>query len=154
MAKKDFTHIKEVAQILFLQGYKQKEISEKMGISQQSLTRWVKDGHWDTLKTSLLTSKNERISELYAELAELNLKIKSKEEGNRFADSKEADIRRKLIADIADLEQKYNIGQTTVIARDFVMFIKEVEYDFAEKATEYFDLFINHLINKQKWQGQ
>jgi transcriptional regulator with XRE-family HTH domain len=158
MAKKDFSKIKGVAQMLFVQGYSQKEIAEKLGVSAQSLVRWAKDGHWDTLKTSLLTSKNERIGELYKELAELNEIIKNREQGARFADKEEAKIRRGLIKDIEALETKYNIGQTSVIARDFVLYVKNNEretedtMEFIKKVTDYFDMFIDYLIQKQKWQ--
>lgn len=144
--------LKEVAKILFLQGMEQKDIAKKLGVSEVTMSRWKKTGNWDTLKTNLLNSKTERLSELYNELAEFNKAIKAREEGLRFPTSKEADIRRKLIRDIADLERKYNIGQTTVIARDFVTFCKDLDFEFAKKATEMFDLFINHQIEKQKWQ--
>lgn len=143
---------KEVAKILFLQGYTQKEISAKLGVSVQSLTAWRKKGNWEVLKKNLLNSKNERLSELYDELAEFNKMIKEKD-GYKVADSRQADARRKLLTDIEALERKYNIGQTTTIARDFVQFTKDIDFDFSQKALSYFDAFINHLIEKQKWQN-
>lgn len=144
---------KEVAKILFLQGMTLKEIAAKIGVSVQSLTAWRKSGNWDTLKKNLLNSKNERLSELYDELAEFNKMIKEKV-GYKVADSREADARRKLLTDIQALERKYNIGQTTTIARDFVLFARDVDFDFSQKALSYFDSFINHLIEKQKWQKE
>jgi len=146
------TELKEVAKILFLQGMDQKEIALKLGVSEVSMSRWKKDGNWDSLKTNLLNSKTERLSELYDELAAFNMMIKSKPEGKRFPEKGEADTRRKLIRDISDLERKYNIGQTTVIARDFVNFSKDLDFEFAKRANDMFDLFINHQIEKQKWQ--
>jgi hypothetical protein len=147
------TDLHEVAKVLFMQGYQKKEIALKLGVSEQSLVRWARDDHWDNLKKNLVNSKTERLSELYDELAAFNLMIKSREEGCRFPNSKEADVRRKLIRDIADLERKYNIGQTTVIARDFIVFCKDIDFEFAKQANEFFDLFINHQIEKQKWQA-
>lgn len=149
MAKKE---LREVAKILFMQGYLQKEVAAKLSVSVQTISKWSRDDHWDNLKKNLVNSKTERLSELYDELAAFNAMIKSREEGFRFPTSKEADIRRKLIRDIADLEQKYNIGQTTVIARDFVSFCKDIDFEYAQKSNEMFDMFINHLIEKQKWQ--
>jgi DNA-binding transcriptional regulator LsrR (DeoR family) len=144
----------DIAFLLYMQGYKQKEIAKRFKISEVTVSNWAKEDNWDALKKGVLTSKNKRISELYDELAEFNKMIQSREVGTRFPTSKEADVRRKLIRDISDLEKKYNIGQTTVIARDFVLFTQELDFEFAQKAAEYFDLFINDLINKQKWQGQ
>lgn len=142
-----------MAKILFLQGYTLKDIAAKLGVSVQSLTAWRKKGNWDVLKKNLLNSKNERLSELYDELAEFNKMIKEKE-GYKVADSRQADARRKLLTDIESLERKYNIGQTTTIARDFVQFTKDIDFEFSQRALSYFDAFINSLIEKQKWQKE
>jgi len=148
------TQLREVAKVLFMQGYTQKEIACKIAVSEQTISKWSKADHWENLKKNLVNSKSERLSELYDELMAFNMMIKNREEGFRFPTSKEADVRRKLIRDISELERKYNIGQTTVIARDFVTFCRDIDLDFAQKANEYFDLFINHQIEKQKWQKE
>jgi transposase len=156
MAKKknNRTELREVALTLFLNGFNQKEIAKKLSVSEVSISRWANSDNWESLKKAILTSKIKRISELYAELAEFNAMIKNREEGSRFPNSKEADVRRKLIRDIVELETKYNIGQTTVIARDFILFVKDIDFAFSQKANEYLDAFINNLIEKQKWQEQ
>lgn len=148
------TELREVAKVLFMQGYTQKEIAGKIAVSEVTISKWSKQDHWDNLKKNLVNSKTERLSELYDELAAFNQSIKNRDVSQRFPTSKEADVRRKLIRDIAELERKYNIGQTTVIARDFVTFARDIDFDFAQKANEYFDLFINHQIEKQKWQKE
>ena len=145
------THLIEPAKILFLEGYTQKEIAKKLLTTEVTVSRWAKIGNWDNLKKNLVVSKTERIGELYAELTEFQAAIKNRPAGQRFATSKEADVRRKLIRDISDLERKYNIGQTTVIARDFVIFSRDIDFEFSQKANDYFDLFINNQIDKQKW---
>lgn len=144
--------LQEVARILYLQGFNQKDIAAKIDVSEPTICKWKIKGNWNELKTNLLNSKQERLVELYNELAEFNRMIKERD-GYKVTNSKEADARRKLIKDIAELERKYNIGQTIQIGKDFVLFIKEVDYDFSKKALTYFDSFINHLIEKQKWQG-
>jgi len=148
------TELREVAKVLFMQGYTQKEIAGKIKVSEPTISKWAGLDHWDNLKKNLVNSKSERLSELYDELAAFNKMIKSRDITMRFPNSKEADVRRKLIRDIADLERKYNIGQTTTIARDFVTFCRDIDFEFAQKANEYFDLFINHQIEKQKWQKE
>lgn len=146
------TELREVAKVLFMQGYTQKEIAGKIKVSEATISKWAGLDNWDNLKKNLVNSKSERLSELYDELAAFNKMIKSRDIALRFPNSKEADVRRKLIRDIADLERKYNIGQTTVIARDFVTFCRDIDFEFSQKANECFDLFINHQIEKQKWQ--
>lgn len=147
------TNNREIARMYFLEGRLQKkEIAEKLGVSVQTIANWAKADHWDSMKKNLLTGKKQRLSELYDELAEFNRMIQEKE-GYKVATSAEADARRKLITDIKELEQRYNIAQTTQVAMDFCDFLKPLEPELANKVVDYFNAFINELIEKQKWQG-
>ncbi len=143
---------RELAQVLFLQGGMQKkDIAEKLGVSQQTITTWAKADNWDALKKNLLTGKQQILAQLYDELEEFNRMIKEKDD-YKVATSREADARRKLIKDIKDLETKYNIAQTTQVAMDFCEFLKPVDYNLAQSMVEYFNAFIQDQVEKQKWQ--
>ena len=150
MAKSE---LKDIAKILYMQGWRQKEIAAKLAISENTVSRWAKTDHWDSLKKNTVNSRTERLSELYAELAEFNRMIKDKED-YKVASSKEADARRKLIADISALETKYNIADTMSVAKDFITFVSEIDYEFSRQALTYFDAFINQQIEKQKWGSE
>ena len=145
--------IKNLAQILYMQGYLQKEIATKVGVTEQTICRWARQGNWETMKKGMLNAKMARLSELYDELQEFSRMIKEKV-GYKVASSKEADARRKLIMDIQALETKYNIGQITTIARDFCEFVKSIDFEFAARCSQFFDAFIEQVIEKQKWQNQ
>ena len=147
MAKND---LKSAAQALYTQGHSQKTIAKMLGVAELTIGRWAKAGGWATLKKNLLTEKGNRLAELYEELQEFNRMVKEKE-GYKVATSKEADARRKLITDIADLESKYNIAQITTMARDFTDFVKEINHDKAEEVMELFSAFINQQVERQKW---
>lgn len=142
--------LKDVAKVLYMQGWKQKEIAARLTVSENTVSRWAKAGHWDSLKKSTINSRTERLAELYEELAEFNRMIKDKED-YKVPDSKEADARRKLITDIAALETKYNIADTMSVAKDFITFVGEIDYEFSRQALTYFDAFINQQIEKQRW---
>lgn len=145
-------NIKEIAQILFLQNkLSQKEIAEKLEVSQQTVTRWAKAGNWDSLRKNLLTSKSARLSELYDELEEFNRMIKEKED-YKVASSKEADARRKLIMDIKALEGRYSIAQTTSIGMEFCEFVKTAAPNVADKVLNLYNAFVNKTIENAKWQ--
>lgn len=150
MAKEN---LQEIAKMLYLKGDSQKEIAEKLEVSETSLSNWKRKGKWDDIKKNLLNSRNERLSELYDELAEFNRMIKDRK-GYKVADSKEADARRKLVADIRDLERRYNIGYTVCVARDFIEFTKNLDAEFSKKALKFFDAFINHKIDQKTWGEQ
>lgn len=159
MGQKKQTKLREVAKTLFMQGLSQSDIADKLGVSKVSISRWAKEENWEVLKKNLVNSKSERLSELYDELAALGAAIKSRPEGERFPNSKEADIRRKIIKDISELESKYNIAEASIIARDFTMFCRDItqsedtELIFAKRVNDMFEMFIEHLIEKQKWHA-
>lgn len=69
----------ELAKLYFLAGqYTQKEIAEKCDVTEKTLTKWIKDGKWETLKKSLLTTKQSQLSELYNQLENINNEIKTR----------------------------------------------------------------------------
>lgn len=148
MAKKD---LREVAQILFMQGFIQKEIALKLGVSENTVSKWSREDNWKDKKSNILMSKDSRLSEMYEELAEMNKAIRDKKE-NKFANQKEATARRMLIKDIKELETKYNIAETIQIGKDFTTFLKDLDFDLAMQVLNSFDGFVNHIIQKQKWQ--
>lgn len=148
MAKKD---LREVAQILFMQGFIQKEIALKLGVSENTVSKWSREDNWRDKKSNILMSKDSRLSEMYEELAEMNKMIRSKTE-NKFANQKEGVARRMLIKDIKELETKYNIAETIQIGKDFTTFLKDLDFDLAMQVLNAFDGFVNHIIQKQKWQ--
>ena len=151
--KKGNSEKKEIAQILFLQGHSQKEIARLAKVSEQTICKWKQEGNWQSKQASLIISKKNRLSELYDELNELNRKIREKTD-YKIADSKEADIRRKLIVDIKDLESKYNVSELVSIGRDFISFISEiVSKEEVVPILELYDKFISSIIEKGTWQN-
>lgn len=147
------TNEKEIAQILYLQGFQQQEIALKVGVSKATVCKWAREGNWETLKKGLLNSKKQRLAELYEELKEFNRMIRDKKD-YKVANSREADARRKLITDIRELETRYSIAQTTTVARDFCEFVKLSDFELAQRIVEYFDAFINKVIEQSKWQEE
>lgn len=153
MDKPTRNNLRDVAQIMFIEGgMRQKDIAAKLGVTEQTVCRWAKSGNWDTLKANLLTSKKRRLSELYAELEEFNRMIAEKD-GYKVATSKEADARRKLIADIKELEGKYSIAQVSTIAMDFCDFVRTVDTCLAGRVMDMFSAFIDKQMEERKWQG-
>jgi hypothetical protein len=92
----------------------------------------------------MLVTRQEQLNRLYMQLEELNNHIMKREEGERFANSKEADSISKLaiaiktmeteasIADIVEVSKrllnwmrKYNDSRTVEIANIFNDFIKD-----------------------------
>lgn len=62
------------------------------------------------------------------------------------ATSKEADAISKITTSIKRLEDETSIGDVVTVAKNFIAFVRQIDFDFAKTATEYFDLFINKLL--------
>ena len=114
---------REIGKALFLSGYSQRDIAARVGVSENTVGRWAKDGHWDELREAQRTSKPSVLKDLYAELAEMNRVIQGREDGHRFATKDEALTRSRLVKNIADLEQRYSLGNAVDMGRDFCSFV-------------------------------
>ena len=60
--------LKQVAQTLYLEGVAQKEIAQKLNLSEQTVSKWKIAGEWDQLKESIAVSRDEILKKLYRQL--------------------------------------------------------------------------------------
>ena len=70
---------KEFAKTLFVkEDLNQKIIAERVGVTEKTLSKWINDGGWKRLKISLLTTKENQISNLYGQLEKITEEIKTR----------------------------------------------------------------------------
>lgn len=132
---------KEFAKSLYIGGgLTQKEIAERISVTEKTLTKWIKVGKWDSLKKSLLTTKQNQLSFLYDQLDFLNTEITKRD--SKVATGKEADVIIKLTAAINRLETETSIGDTVEVARNFIEFVRPQNLELAKTITDLFDVFI------------
>lgn len=132
---------KEFAKSLYIGGgLTQKEIAARISVTETTLTKWIKVGKWDSLKKSLLTTKQNQLSFLYDQLDYLNTEITKRD--SKVATSKEADVIIKLTAAINRLETETSIGDTVEVARNFIEFVRPQNLELAKTITDLFDVFI------------
>lgn len=132
---------KEFAKSLYIGGgLTQKEIAARISVTETTLTKWIKVGKWDSLKKSLLTTKQNQLSFLYDQLDYLNTEIKKRD--SKVATAKEADVIIKLTAAINRLETETSIGDTVEVARNFIEFVRPQNLELAKTITDLFDVFI------------
>ena len=66
----------EFAKSLFLsQNLTQKEIAERVGVTEKTLSKWIEKEGWDKLKKSALVTKAAQLAMLYDQLEYLNRHI-------------------------------------------------------------------------------
>ena len=132
---------KDYARILYTsERMTQKEVSERVKVSEKTISRWVQQGNWDQLRKSMLVTKQHQISLLYDQLAFLNDSIADRE--YKIATAKEADVISKLTSSIQRLEVETSVGQIIEVARSFIDFVREEDLSLAKDVTIRFDAFI------------
>lgn len=125
----------------------QKIVAQKVGISEQTMSAWVKKYKWDQKRRPMLISKDNQLRHWYDQLEELNQAIKKKPEGARYANSKEADTFIKISASIKNLETELNIGDKIQALMDFVKYMqKNFTAKEAVTVTDYADEYIKSLL--------
>ena len=136
---------KEYAQVLYVkENLHQKVIADRVGVTEKTLSKWINEGNWKSLKRSLLTTKQTQITLLYDQLEWQNNEIANRQ--NKVATTKEADVISKLSASIQKLEVETSLGETVDVGRKFIGFVQGDDLELAKKITAWFDLYIQTLI--------
>ncbi|RWX00924.1 DDE transposase family protein [Flavobacterium cerinum] len=135
---------KDYAKTLFVnENISQKEIATRLKVTEKTIGKWVKDGNWETMKKSMLTTKENQLTMMYDQLDFLNTDIKGRE--FKIATPKEADIISKLTSAINRLETETSIGDTVEVAKKIIQFVRSQDVAFAAQLTNYFDGYITSL---------
>lgn len=134
---------KKLAKELYLTGkHQQKEIAKMVGVAENTIGRWIKDGKWELLRANLTTTKESVLSNWYAQLAALNRTISEREDGQRFPTSSESDRMIKVSAAIKKLETETGIGEITSVCTGLCEFVRQYDVDKAKEISDHFNAYI------------
>lgn len=120
----------------------QKQLAEKVGVSENTMSRWVREEMWEKYRNNMLLTREEQMQNLLMELVEINEEIKGYDKGARYASSKLADVRRKLIRDIKDLETKANLSEIIHVGTNFLKFVSALDLQKAKEIGDLFNSFV------------
>lgn len=137
----------EYAKILFLkESLKQKEIAERVGVTEKTIGNWLKKGDWQRLKTSLVITKEAELRRIYIQINELNTHIEDKEDGNKFANNKEADTLSKLAATAKALETDASLSEVMEVFRGFLNYMRGINLEKTQDIVMLQDAYIKTLL--------
>ena len=127
MAELTLKQKKDFARQLYLgdSGITQAEVADRVGVTKVTVCRWVNEGKWDEMRTSLLVEKDTQLARLYRRLRELNDLVKSRPEGERVMNSKEGDTLMKITAAIRNLETETNTAEKMATGKEFLAFVRK-----------------------------
>lgn len=140
---------REWAELLITrEGYSQKDAAAKVGVSAVTMNKWYDKYGWDTLKKSMLITRQENLSRLYMQLDELTQTIKNREQGKRYADSKEADTISKLANAIKTMETEASIADVVEVSKRLLEWVRRFDNTKALEIANLFNEFIKDLLKK------
>lgn len=143
----NITQKKEWAAMLYLkENLTQQEISDKVGVSRQTLGKWIKAEKWEERKVGITLTKEEQINNLYRQIDLINKNISAREESKRYPDSKEADIITKLATAIKKLENDVDISSVISAGIKFIEWVRKIDYEKAQELTGLWDKFMKDAI--------
>ncbi|GET46492.1 transcriptional regulator [Capnocytophaga felis] len=136
--------LQEYAKLLYVRENitSQTELAQKVGVTVKTIAQWINDGNWERYKRNLVLTRNEQMALLLEELEELNSVIQNKEQGKRYADYKESNIRRNLIKDIKELETKASVSEAINALTGFLNFMRSQNLEKAQEVSHWVDVYI------------
>lgn len=148
LTKEELERLKEHAKVLYLHENitNQKDLAKRVGVSENTISKWVIEGKWANLKKNFLLTREERMSDLLDELTEIQTAIKGQTDGKRFADHKLALVRRMLVNDIKALEVTASKPEIIASCMDLIKFVRPENAEEAKIITKWADIFIKTLL--------
>jgi len=139
---------KELAKLYYLSGELQKDIAAKVGVSCQTVNKWVKDGSWDTLRAAKTITRREIVTKM---LQQINEKLESGEWT--------ADEMVKATAAIEHLDKQTNVVTIIEVFGAYnkwllsrMQFDPELTPDLVKIMNKYQDTFISEQLSNTKVQ--
>ena len=138
---------KEWAKTLYMrENLTQQEIAERVGVSRVTVSNWVRAGKWEEQKAGLTLTRQEQVANLYRQVAEINRAISARAEGERFPNSKEAEILGKLSAAIRNMEQETGIADIISVLTGFIEWLRPFDLEKAKELTRLADAYIKDKL--------
>lgn len=139
--------LKEYAKLLFVkEKLTQKEIAAKVDVSEVTISNWAKKGNWDSLRSTISVTREERLRSTINQLTELDNLIASREPKYRFPDKDESNIRRRLVADLASLETECGLTDVINVSRKVLDWIRPIDPQKGKEILALFDAYIKDQL--------
>ncbi|WP_047789443.1 hypothetical protein [Tenacibaculum mesophilum] len=124
----------------------QKDLAQRVGVTEKTIGNWIEQEKWKKLKRNFLVTREELMADYLEELVEIKNAIKAKPEGERFADFKQAQIRRSLIKDIEALETDAQLPDIISAMTQLLNFVRKDSLEKAQETSHIIDAFIKHKL--------
>lgn len=143
---------KTVARMLFIQGTPGKDIAEKLSVSQNTVTRWQKEGGWSQLRSASTVSRQELVNKILLAISSALDKANDSDGGG--VSSVLVDQLCKLSATIEKLDKKNNVVTVIEVFTAFVKWLQvrmetdpELSPELLKAINKYQDLYVAERLS-------
>ena len=112
---------KEIAKSLYLSGVRQKDIAERLSVSPQTITKWVKEGEWDKLRAARQITRTELVNKTLASINQLLDSVLESKDPDAMIGL--GDKLTKLAGAIEKLDKKATIIDIIEVTMDFEKYL-------------------------------
>lgn len=121
---------KELARLYYMQGEQQKTIAEKLGIGENTVARWVKDGQWEARRAALNITRPEIVNKILVLISKILEKVDDIEEMEPEALAKLISQIQKLANSIEKLDKRATVMDNIETFQNFNRWMEsQMKYD-------------------------
>ncbi|MEG1842406.1 MAG: terminase [Alistipes sp.] len=154
MGNKAFEDKKEFARVLFMSGEPQNVIAEKVGVSKQTVNRWVAEGEWDKRRAAQSVTRPEIVNNLLRAINDEVERLNDEKDPEKVAGV--GDRLSKLAAVIEKLDKKANVVDAIEV---FMAFGKWLQYraqgdaeltpELIKAVNRYQDIYVSEQLSNK-----
>lgn len=126
MTRADIETKKSLAFTLYVDnGFEQKLIAEKIGVTEKTISKWKQEGNWEDSRQEARTGISKRRKRILATLDNVLANIEQREPPKNVPDTKESDTITKLTAAIQNLETELSLAHISEAGKQFVSYVQQ-----------------------------
>ncbi len=144
MGKIENEQRRDLARMYYLQGLTQKEIADKVGVSRNTISAWVKEEGWDSLRAAKTISRKEIVQKM---LKQINDKLESEDwTADEIVKAASAIEKLDKQTNVVTVIEVFTAFNTWVVGR--MQVDKELTPELVKTINRYQDLFIGEQLGK------
>ena len=152
MANKVSEEKKEFARVLYMSGEQQNIIAEKVGVSKQTINRWVAEEAWDKRRAAQSVTRPEIVNNLLRAISNEVEKLNEERDAEKVAGA--CDKLSKLAATIEKLDKKASVVDAIEVFIGFGKWLQqratndeELTPELIKAINRFQDLYVSELLS-------
>lgn len=153
--KKELNNKKEIACSMYMQGKRQNEIAELLGVSANTITKWVNDGHWEERRAGMGITRSEIVTKTLLYTSRLLDKLNS-QDVDLTKTGKIIDQIVKLSATIRKIDKQTTVVDAIEVFQALNKWLlarmetdKNITPELLQQFQHYQDLYISEKLNEK-----